>query len=98
MSEHFPVPDPPRTGLPTLASAPRVKDPVCGMMVDPQKPAAKFVRGDKTYYFCSKGCAQKFENNPQKFLAAPGTAGLGASPHAGHDQHAAQASQVPSSP
>lgn len=98
MSEHFPLSDPPKTGLPILASAPRVKDPVCGMLVDLQKPAAKFVLGDKTYYFCSKGCAQKFENNPEKFLAAPGTAGMGASPHAGHNRYASRPAHVASSP
>ncbi len=39
------MPDPQNTGLPILASAPRVKDPVCGMMVDPQKSAAKVAHG-----------------------------------------------------
>ena len=85
------MPDPPKTGLPILASASRVKDPVCGMMVDPQKPASRVTRGDKTYYFCSKGCAQKFEKDPEKFLAAPGTAGMGAAPHGGHAQHSIHA-------
>ena len=97
MSEQIPSPDPQKSGLPILASAPRVKDPVCGMMVDPQKPAGTVTHGDKTYYFCSKGCAQKFEKDPEKFLAAPGTAGMGAAPDAGHDQHSARAAHVPAS-
>lgn len=87
------MPDPSKTGLPILAPASRVKDPVCGMMVDPQKAAGKVAHGDKAYYFCSKGCAQKFEKDPEQFLAAPEMAGMGAAPdaiqvqgtaHAGH--------------
>lgn len=85
------MPDPPKIGLPILASAPRVKDPVCGMMVDPQRPAGKVDHSGKTYFFCSKGCAQKFEKDPEKFLAAPGTAGMGAAPHATHPQGSAHA-------
>ncbi len=85
------MPDPPKIGLPILASAPRVKDPVCGMMVDPQKPAGKVDHSGKTYFFCSKGCAQKFEKDPEKFLAAPGTAGMGATPHGTHQQGSAHA-------
>ena len=89
--------DPPKTGLPILASAPRMKDPVCGMMVDPQKPAAKVAHGENTYYFCSKSCAQKFENDPEKFLAAPGAAGMGTAFHAGHAQHSAHGAHLPAS-
>ena len=63
-------------GLPVLPSAPRVKDPVCGMWVDSQKPAGKVQHGGKTYYFCSPRCAERFEKEPEKFIAAPGTAGM----------------------
>ena len=63
-------------GLPILPAAPREKDPVCGMMVDPQKAAGKVEHGGKTYYFCSARCAERFRNEPGKFLAAPGTAGM----------------------
>ena len=63
-------------GLPILPAAPREKDPVCGMMVDPQKAAGKVEHGGKTYYFCSARCAERFRNEPEKFLAAPGTAGM----------------------
>jgi P-type Cu+ transporter len=62
--------------LPILASAPRVKDPVCGMMVDPQKAARKVEHAGKTYFFCSPRCAERFEKEPEKYLAAPGTAGM----------------------
>ncbi len=46
------------------------------MMVDPQKSAGKVEHGGKTYYFCSARCADRFENNPKNFIAAPGTAGM----------------------
>jgi Cu+-exporting ATPase len=67
---------PAMTSLPILASAPREKDPVCGMMVDPQKAAGKVEHAGKTYFFCSPRCAERFEKEPEKFLAAPGTAGM----------------------
>ncbi len=97
MSEQTPSPGPQKTGLPILASAPRVKDPVCGMMVDPQKPAAKIEHGDQTYYFCSKGCAAKFEGDPEKFLAAPGTAGMDSVSQEGHGQHSVHSAPSTSS-
>ena len=62
--------------LPVLASVPRVKDPVCGMMVDPQKATGKVEHGGKTYEFCSTRCAERFMKEPEKFLAAPGTGGM----------------------
>src|SRR5271157_4497887 len=63
-------------GLPILPSPPKEKDPVCGMMVDPRKPAATHQHNDKTYYFCSARCAERFQKEPEKFLAAPGKAGM----------------------
>jgi P-type Cu+ transporter len=62
--------------LPILASAPGVKDPVCGMMADPQKAAGKVEHAGKTYFFCSARCKERFEKEPEKYLAAPGTAGM----------------------
>jgi P-type Cu+ transporter len=63
-------------GLPILLAAPQEKDPVCGMMVDPEKAAGKVEHDGKTYYFCSVRCVERFRNEPEKFLAAPGTAGM----------------------
>src|SRR5579859_7887505 len=97
MSQRNPMSEAQKPGLPILASAPRVKDPVCGMMVDPQKPAGKVVHAGQTYYFCSKGCAQKFENDTEKFLAAPGTAGMGSDPHAAHQDQTVPVQAVPGS-
>jgi P-type Cu+ transporter len=70
------MPDPQKSSSPVLRSIPRLKDLVCGMSVDPQKPAAKAEHGGKTYYFCSTRCAERFEKEPEKFMAAPGTVGM----------------------
>ncbi len=47
------------------------RDPVCGMMVDPDHAAATIDHAGKTYFFCSAGCAGKFGTDPEKYLAAP---------------------------
>jgi Cu+-exporting ATPase len=44
------------------------KDPVCNMMVAPSSAAAQLQHAGTTYYFCCKGCATKFETNPDKYL------------------------------
>jgi len=45
-----------------------VKDPVCGMNVNPAKAAGSTVfRGDR-YWFCGKSCQVKFEGNPLDYL------------------------------
>ena len=52
------------------------RDPICGMTVDLEKAAAKAEQDGATYYFCSQGCAARFQKEPEKFLRAPGTAGM----------------------
>jgi Cu+-exporting ATPase len=46
-----------------------VIDPVCGMKVDPANAAASLQHGGKDFYFCCKGCAAKFEADPQRWLS-----------------------------
>jgi Cu+-exporting ATPase len=43
-------------------------DPVCGMTVDPARAAATVALDGTQYYFCSKGCAAKFQADPKKYL------------------------------
>ncbi len=43
-------------------------DPVCGMEVDPQTPAAALEYKRKTYYFCSPGCLEDFTEDPESFV------------------------------
>jgi P-type Cu+ transporter len=66
----------PTAVLPVLAEAPKEKDPMCGMSVDPRSAAGRVEHGGKTYYFCSKRCAERFQAESDKFLAAPRTAGM----------------------
>lgn len=49
--------------------AEKVKDPVCGMTLEPKQAAAKTEYQGKTYYFCSPGCRAAFERNPAKYTA-----------------------------
>ena len=68
------------TSIPILHEPVRHKDPVCGMMVAPEKAAATVEHAGKTYYFCSKHCAERFSREPEKSLVAPGTAGMSHAP------------------
>jgi Cu+-exporting ATPase len=71
--------------LPILQGPAEHKDPVCGMTVAPEKAAGKAGHAGKTYYFCSKGCAERFSDDPEKFLAASRTGEMKHSPaHAEH--------------
>jgi P-type Cu+ transporter len=54
-----------------------LKDPVCGMTVDPATATQRRANGGQIYYFCCQDCAEKFEAAPEKFLQAPArSAGL----------------------
>jgi len=44
------------------------QDPVCNMSVDESKAAATSTREGKTYYFCSTGCKERFEKEPEKYV------------------------------
>jgi len=45
----------------------KVKDPVCGMMVDPHATTHRAQYQGKPYYFCSSGCQSKFMVEPAKY-------------------------------
>src|SRR5882757_5605855 len=49
-------------------AADAVKDPVCGMMVDPRTARFRADEGGKSYFFCSAGCRAKFVAEPAKYL------------------------------
>jgi YHS domain-containing protein/uncharacterized membrane protein YraQ (UPF0718 family) len=46
-----------------------VVDPVCGMNVDPESAAAHRSHGDRDYWFCSIGCAERFDEDHLRFTA-----------------------------
>jgi len=58
-----------------------MKDPVCGMHVDPAKAAGTSQHEGQTYYFCSKGCKTKFDANPDTFLTPAAPRPAPAPPH-----------------
>ena len=52
------------------AKAQKVKDPVCGMDVDPNKVKFHMEYKGHKYHFCSEACLNKFKKEPEKYLAA----------------------------
>ncbi|MBI1180063.1 MAG: heavy metal translocating P-type ATPase [Alphaproteobacteria bacterium] len=46
----------------------KVKDPVCGMTVDPATSPHHATHQGTDYHFCSKGCRDKFVADPEKYL------------------------------
>jgi YHS domain-containing protein len=51
----------------------RVKDPVCGMMIDSDSAAATSSFQGQTYYFCSADCKSSFDKDPARFAQNAGT-------------------------
>src|SRR4051812_32246665 len=68
------APSKPGSGLVMLGAtkpapaAPKVKDLVCGMDVDPATSKFNFEFEGKTYRFCSAGCLTKFRADPPSYL------------------------------
>ena len=56
---------------PVAAAHERVRDPVCGMMVDPSSTPHRHRLGEATYHFCSERCRDKFAADPDKYLNPP---------------------------
>jgi len=46
-----------------------VRDPVCGMQVDPENAADQLQIDGQAFYFCSKKCSAKFASDPDKYLS-----------------------------
>lgn len=44
-------------------------DPVCGMAVQEETAVAKSRFEGVTYFFCSEGCKQRFDQSPARFIA-----------------------------
>ncbi|MEP6666811.1 MAG: YHS domain-containing protein, partial [Nocardioidaceae bacterium] len=66
---------------PTPSTSSVVKDPVCGMDVDPSTSEFRSEHDGQTYQFCSGHCRAKFGASPETYL----------DPHATHQaaEHAA---------
>src|ERR1022692_3804390 len=52
-------------------SAAAVKDPVCGMTVNPATAKHRLEHAGKSYYFCCSHFTEKFKANPQQSLTQP---------------------------
>jgi Cu+-exporting ATPase len=59
-------------------------DVVCGMQVDPARAAGSTEYDGKSYHFCSRGCLQRFQADPKKYLDPAYRPGM-------HAMHAAPA-------
>jgi Cu+-exporting ATPase len=44
-----------------------IRNPVCGMTVDPKSAAGSFDHKRHTYYFCSTHCLNTFRDDPERF-------------------------------
>jgi Cu+-exporting ATPase len=56
------------TDLSSRADPATVKDPVCGMTVDPATAKWSHSHNGRIWYFCGNGCMTKFAADPQKYL------------------------------
>ncbi|MDO8507444.1 MAG: metalloregulator ArsR/SmtB family transcription factor [bacterium] len=45
------------------------KDPVCGMMVSAKTAADNCKHGGEDYFFCARGCKEKFVKDPNTYLS-----------------------------
>jgi YHS domain-containing protein len=57
-------------GRPSDEQANLVRDPVCGMSVDPVTATEKVEFSGEIYYFCSGGCKESFDKDPGKHIGA----------------------------
>jgi Cu+-exporting ATPase len=46
-----------------------VRDPVCGMWIEPEDAADILLYKEKIFYFCAPGCKIAFEKEPEKFIS-----------------------------
>ena len=72
--------DKPRRRELSMAKVAQVKDPVCGMMVDPLTAAGKFEYAGNTYYFCNPRCLDRFSHDPEVYLTGKHTPSMEAVP------------------
>jgi Cu+-exporting ATPase len=76
---HSPEEKPKRREL-SMANVAKVKDPVCGMMVDPLTAAGKFDHAGTMYYFCNPRCLDRFSHDPVSYLTGKHTPSMETEP------------------
>lgn len=57
-----------KAAVPTAEAV--VRDPVCGMSVDPAAGKPSVEHGGRLFHFCSENCRTKFVAEPEKYLTA----------------------------
>jgi len=75
-----------------------MKDPVCGMQVEPGKAAGRFACGGKTYLLCSKHCLHAFSADPGRYVGSTASAGSSHVAQAHHADHAHAAAKPAATP
>lgn len=53
-----------------------VRDPVCGMEIEPQSAFANREHIGQTFYFCSQSCVDQFDKDPHHFVMTSATTGF----------------------
>ncbi len=66
-THHDHVQDPQVAG-PNPAGSGQIRDPVCGMVVDPRTASFRVEHDGETKYFCSERCKSKYLADPSKYL------------------------------
>src|SRR5215467_47918 len=59
-------------------SSASVRDPVCGMAVDPKTAAAAYTYGGQAFFFCRPQCLDRFKSSPGKYAGGPSLVRLSA--------------------
>ncbi len=62
------------------STANKVRDPVCGMSVDPHLTEYRHKHAGRPFYFCSASCRSKFVASPEKYIEPPGPEGIRLAP------------------
>jgi len=52
-----------------------VRDPVCGMEIEPQSSFAQREHMGQTFYFCSQSCVDQFDKDPHHYVMTSATTG-----------------------
>jgi Cu+-exporting ATPase len=56
-----------------IVGSQRVKDPVCGMEINPKTALGSYEYEGETYFFCNERCLEKFKAEPAKYLTEVAT-------------------------
>ena len=46
----------------------KVRDPVCGMLINQEAAEARAANGRRELFFCSNECADAFESAPERYI------------------------------